>query len=310
MDTIVTRNLFTKKAEILRYLRDRAAESHSEIVRIHGEKDFKDRSAAINKAITLTTKNLKTIIFQRALSQGWIKDEILKNILIVTYCSYVVMIEFRNMVWPYENMDFSRRVGELWEPFCKLCFDYPVRTDVELYEPPLFSQVREQLQEEIRRYIHNLNLNSIEKAQLVSYYDKVWSLVTSGEIKLELDLHFTIGETKFNVDFKSGFQSNEKGNTNRLLLVASIYKNIISSNNECILFVRANEDDNNHYLQTLKKSGIWEVYCGTDTYLKIKEHSGFDLANWIENNISWNADFSQETNDHFHQNDLSKYLIW
>ena len=257
MDTIVTRNLYTQKAEILRYLRDRAAESHSEIVRIYGEKDFKDRSAAINKAITLTTKNLKTIIFQRALSQGWSKDEILKNILIVTYCSYVVMIEFRNMVWPYENMDFSRRVGELWEPFCKLCFDYPVRTDVELYEPPLFSQVREQLQEEIRQYIHNLNLSSIEKTQLISYYNKVWSLVTSGEIKLELDLHFTIGETKFNVDFKSGFQSNEKGNTNRLLLVASIYKNIILSDNECILFVRANEDDNNHYLQTLKKSGIF-----------------------------------------------------
>jgi hypothetical protein len=89
MDTIITRNLFTKKAEILRYLRDRAAESHSEIVRIYGEKDFKDRSAAINKAITLTTTNLKTIIFQRALSQGWSKDEILKNILIVTYCSYI-----------------------------------------------------------------------------------------------------------------------------------------------------------------------------------------------------------------------------
>ncbi|WP_373539394.1 hypothetical protein [Chamaesiphon sp.] len=298
------------KAEILNYLRDRAAESHGAIIRIHGEKDFKERGAAINKAISLTTTNLKTIIFQRALSQGWGKDEILKNVLIVTYCSYVVMIEFRNMVWPYEYMAFSRRVGELWEPFCKLCFDYPVRTDVELYEPPLFSQVREQLQDEILQYIHNLNLSSIETTQLISYYDKVWSLVTSGEIKLELDLHFRISETNFNVDFKSGFQSNEKGNTNRLLLVASIYKNIIGSNNECILFVRANEDDNNHYLQILKKSGIWGVYCGTDTYFKIKEYSGFDLANWIENNISWNTDLSQETNDHFHQNDLNKYLVW
>jgi len=306
----ITRKLYTQKAEILLYLRDRASESHGEIIRIYGEKDYKERSAAINKAVTLTTTNLKNIIFQRASTQGWRKDEVLKNILIVTYCSYVVMIEFRNMVWSYENMSFSRRIGELWEPFCKLCFDYPVRTDVELYEPPLFSEVKEQLQEEIRQYIFNLSLSEKEKQQLICYYDKVWSLVTSGEIKLELDLHFRIDQHNFNVDFKSGFQSNEKGNTNRLLLIASIYKNIIGENNDCLLFIRANEDDNNHYLQTLKNSGIWGVYCGIETYQKIHEYSGFDLASWIESNISWSEDLSQETQAHFQKNDLTKYLTW
>jgi hypothetical protein len=30
-----------------------------------------------------------------------------------------------------------------------------------------------------------------KKKNLKKYYDKVWSLVTSGEIQLELDLHFT-----------------------------------------------------------------------------------------------------------------------
>ena len=34
------------------------------------------------------------------------------------------------------------------------------------------------------------------------YYDKVWNLVTSGEIQLECDLHFTDGQTKYIVDFK------------------------------------------------------------------------------------------------------------
>jgi hypothetical protein len=135
-------------------------------------------------------------------------------------------------------------------------------------------------------------------------------LVTSGEIKLELDLHFRIGLGKFNVDFKSGFQSNEKGNTNRLLLVASIYKNIIGANNECMLFVRANEDDNNHHLQTLKKSGIWGVYCGNETYDKIHEYSGFNLAQWITENISWSEDLSQETHAYFEENGLTKYLTW
>ncbi len=307
---VITRNLHTQKAEILRYLRDRASEAYGEIVVVYGERDFKKRGTAINQAIAKTISNLKTIIVQRAASQNWNQEEKLKNILIVTYCSYVVMIEFRNMVWAYEYMAFSRRIGELWDPFCRLCFDYPVRSDIELYEPPLFSEVKEQLQNEIRIYIANLYLTQEEKSRLVSYYDKVWSLVTSGEIQLELDLHFRIGDINFNVDFKSGFQSNEKGNTNRLLLVASIYKNILSSNNECLLLVRANEDENNNYLQTLKNSGIWSVYCGAQAYEKIYQYSGFDLADWIQNNVSWITDFLPETHQYLEQNDLAKYLIW
>jgi hypothetical protein len=43
----------------------------------------------------------------------------------VTYTNYVVMIEARNDTWPYDYMTFSRRIGELWEPFAKLCFRYP-----------------------------------------------------------------------------------------------------------------------------------------------------------------------------------------
>ncbi len=266
MEMNINRNLYKQKNLILHYLRDRAEESYGEIIRVHGERNFKKRAGAINKAIINTTRNLKTIIMQRSLAQSWSKEITLNNMLMITYCSYVVMIEFRNKAWSYEYMAFSRRIGELWEPFCKICFDFPVRSDVELFEPPLFSDVKEQLQQEIRDYIKSLNLSDKEKDQLLDYYDKVWSLVTSGEIKLELDLHFKIDGSKYNVDFKSGFQSNEKGNTNRLLLVASVYKNIIGSNNECMLFVRAKEDENNHYLQTLKNSGIWDVYCGEEQY--------------------------------------------
>lgn len=306
----INRNLHQNKNEILRYLRDRAAESYGEIITIYGERNFKQRVGAINTAIVKTTQNLKTIIIQRSLSQSWSKEEILNNILMVTYCSYITMIEYRNKVWTYEYMAFSRRIGELWEPFCTNCFDFPVRDDVELFEPPLFFEVKEQLQQEIRQYIENLNLEDIEKAHLLEYYAKVWSLVTSGEIKLELDLHFRINDAKYNVDFKSGFQSNEKGNTNRLLLVASIYKNIIGGNNKCFLFVRADEDNNNHYLQTLKNSGIWDVYCGAETYEQINRYSGFDLASWIRNNIHWEEDLDKETQLYFQEHDLVKYLSW
>lgn len=306
----VNRNLYERKSEILAYLRDRAEESYGEVQKTFGNAEYKKRASAINKGIIATRENIRSIILQRAMSQHWDKEEVLKNILVVTYCSYVIMIEFRNRAWPYEYMAFARRIGELWEPFCKLCFDYPIKSDVELYEAPLFSEVKEQLHEEIRVYIAGLNISDEEKANLLGYYDKVWSLVTSGEIKLELDLHFKLGEEKFNVDFKSGFQSNEKGNTSRLLLVASIYKNIVGGGNNCKLFVRAAEDDNNHYLQTLKKSGIWDVYCGSETYERIHGYSGFNLASWIENNIDWSSDFDSETTQYLKDNDLEKYLTW
>ena len=78
------------------------------------------------------------------------------------------------------------------------------------------------------------------------------------------------------VDFKSGFSSNEKGNTNRLLLVATIYQSL-GANYRCCLFVRTSEVGNNSYFQTLKSSGIWEAYCGSESYTKIKEYSGFDV---------------------------------
>ena len=163
------------------------------------------------------------------------------------------MLEGRNSIWEYEYMAFSRRVGELWEPFCKLCFNFPLN-NLRLFIPPLFSEVKQNLTTEINTYIDGLGIDFQDKERLKKYYDKVWNLVTSGEIQLECDLHFTDGVIKYIVDFKSGFGSNEKGNTNRLLLVGSIYKNIETENFKCLIFVRSTE--NNHYLTTLQNSGV------------------------------------------------------
>jgi len=111
------------------------------------------------------------------------------------------------------------------------------------------------------------------------------------------------------VDFKSGFGSNEKGNTNRLLLVASIYKNL-EEDYKCLLLVRSEEDRNNNYFQTLKNSRIWEAYCGDEAYNKIKEYSGFNIKQWIVNNIDWGNDFSNHTMQYFQDNNLDQYLKW
>ena len=237
----IDKTLKNNKTELLSYFRDRASEFLTNIKQKYSETQSDKRARAINECLNETKNKLITTVLQQAEKENWTHQEKLECLLMITYCNIIVMIESRNSVRLYEYMDFSRRVGELWDPFCKLCFYYPVN-DVSLFVPPLFSEVKKKLTDEIVDYINKLNITPEEKEELRKYYDKVWSLVTSGEIQLELDLHFVSQGQKFVVDFKSGFGSNEKGNTNRLLLVASIYKNI-SESYECLLFVRAEENN-------------------------------------------------------------------
>ena len=177
------------------------------------------------------------------------------------------------------------------------------------FKPPLFSEVKEKLYKEIESFISKLSLDESDKKELLAYYGKIWGLASSGEIKLELDLHFINQGEKFNVDFKSGFSSNEKGNTNRLLLVASIYESLNASHT-CTMYVRSTEEKNNHYLQTLKKSGLWSVFCGEETYKQIAHHTGFDLLAWIKGNINWENDFDQKMYSYVKTNHLEQYLEW
>ena len=248
-----------------------------------------------------------SILLDVAKEESWTNMDLLECFLMITYTNDVVMLEARNSVWQYEYMSFSRRVGELWEPFCKLCFKYPLK-NIKLFVPPLFSEVKRNLTTEINSYIDGMEITTEEKSQLRRYYNKVWNLVTSGEIKLECDLHFTDGSQRYIVDFKSGFGSNEKGNTNRLLLVGSIYRNIETDDYQCLIFVRSTE--NNHYLTTLQNSGVWETSCGLDTYDKIRHYTGFDIHSWIANNIDWMNDFSDEMRNMIVSNNLQNYLIW
>ncbi len=300
------KSLGRNKKYLLDYFRDRGSEFLTEIRQTYGSTQYKEQASAINKALVAAKDNLINALLQKSEAEKWINQEKLECILMITYCNYIVMLEYRNEVWPYEYMTFSRRIGELWEPFCKLCFQFP-SNKIALFVPPLFSEVKTKLANEIRDYIDNLNITKKQKNQLIKYYDKVWGLVTSGEIKLELDLHFIFDKEKFVVDFKSGFGSNEKGNTNRLLLVASIFKNL-EENYRCLIFVRS--EDNNNYFQTLKNSGIWEAYSGNKAYKKMKEYSGYDIKKWIDNNIKWDQDFKRETMGFFRKHRLDQYLVW
>ena len=303
----INKELKLNKFGLLSYFRSRANEILSELALRYAPSDFKKKASALNRAIIQCKENLLAIVHECARAEQWSNQELLECILMITYTNDVVMLEARNSIWEYEYMAFSRRVGELWEPFCKLCFIYPL-TNIRLFVPPLFEEVKQNLTNEISDYIDGLQIKTREKARLMRYYYKVWGLVTSGDIQLECDLHFTDGTNKYIVDFKSGFGSNEKGNTNRLLLVGSIYQNIELDKYKCLIFVRSSE--NNHYLTTLQNSGVWNISCGVDTYEQICYYTGYDIHNWINENIDWMNDFIPQMRETIERNGLENYLIW
>jgi len=304
----INKSLYSQKNELLSFFRDQATKKLELVKKTHKKSGYKKMASKINKLVIQVKDDLLDKVLQKANEEKWNNKVILNCVLMITYTNYIVMIEMRNEVWPYEYMSFSRRIGELWEPFCKICFDYPI-TNISQFDPPTFSEVRNRLSINITSFIKKLKITDSQKSELKKYYDEVWALVTSGEIKLELDLHFELNRQKYVVDFKSGFGSNEKGNTNRLLLVATIYKNL-NEKYKCVILVRSDEDRNNNYFQTLKNSAVWEAYSGKEAYAKIKEYSGFDMHKWIEVNIDWEHDFKKETLEQLKKGSLEEYLIW
>lgn len=270
--------------------------------------DRNKKSDTINKSIKNLLGDLVEKIKQEAKNVKWTNEELLNEILLITYASYIVMLEYRNKVWPYEYMAFARRIGELWEPFCRLSFEYPVKT-LKLIEPPQFEVVQAGIKKVALDYISTLNVTQEERRLLTYYYSIPWGLVDSGGIKLGLDLHFEQNGIHYNCDFKSGFNSNEKGNTNRLLLVGSIYQSL-GKNEKMLLFVRQKEDQNNNYLQTLKNSRYWSCYCADSCYAEMARFTGFDLREWLNENVDWKNDISKEFRKHLEDNGLIRYLTW
>ena len=180
----INKNLRYNKAELLAYFRSRANEILSDLALQYSAADYKKKASALNKAIIQSRDNLLDILNEKARTEKWTNSETLECVLMITYTNDVVMLESRNSVWEYDYMAFSRRVGELWEPFCKLCFKYP-STRISAFVPPLFSEVKESLTSEITTYIDALRIKVEEKEQLKRYYDKVWNLVTSGNIYIK-----------------------------------------------------------------------------------------------------------------------------
>lgn len=282
------------KQDLLEFYREGIKSTISSALKL---KKVQDRSKLINS-------KMKSLLLEKL---EVIDDKNLDEILMSHYTNYIVMLESRNIVWPYEFMSFSRRIGELWEPFCKLPFEYSLN-HVKFYTPPTYDGFRNDLNNDLKQFISSLGLKDEQIIKLYQKIDRLFELSESGAINLKEDLHFEYEKIKYVVDYKSGFSSNEKGNTNRLLHVAKIYSMI--GGHECLVFVRQREEENNHYLQTLKNSGLWKVYCSTDAYNKIFEITGVNLREWMDSNMDWKSDISSEFREYLEQQELIQYLTW
>lgn len=299
-------NMRRSKREYICILREQSENIFSDLSK--SKLSLPKKASEMNKQLNNFRKSEVSKIIKYAKVDNWSTEILLNELLLLTYSSYIVMLESRNDIWLYDYMTFSRRIGELWEPFCKLPFTYSIKK-LNLITPPAFSCIQNSMQSDMNNFIDNLNLDIKIKYELKQKYEIPWTMVDSGGINLKLDLHFEQNGNHYNCDFKSGFNSNEKGNTNRLLLVGSIFKYIGENENQ-IIFVRQKENENNHYLQTLKKSKYWNVYCADECYEVIKKYTDFDLRNWLTTNADWKNDISEGFRKHLEENNLLKYLTW
>ncbi|OQQ83006.1 hypothetical protein [Ligilactobacillus salivarius] len=283
--------------------------SEKNFVKTTEKKEYKDQTRNINKLVSsIRSKFESNVLGNKEFNNKQIVDELLK----IYYTSYIMMLEYRNKFWPYDNMAFSRRIGEFWEPLCKIPFYHSLKK-LQIFEPKTFSEIEIKHKEKMKFLISNLISNVEEGNKVFNLYDEVWNYINSESIQLALDLHFIQDNIYYNIDYKSGFSSNEKGNTNRLLMVAGIdesLKDLFNEKHKNILLVRQKEYENNHYLIRLKDSSKWEVFCGDDAYEKIKHFTGFDLKEWISSNVNWESDLSRDFYEYLHDKDLLRYLEW
>ncbi|WP_370559215.1 hypothetical protein NMD70_03595 [Edwardsiella tarda] len=254
------------------------------------------KSTLINQAVESVRNDLANIL---AIQYSHLDRS--KLFMLLQYCYSVMSFEYRNVVWPYEYMAFSRRNGELWERFCKAAWDNSQLLNLYRIPAPSFHEVRNSFRDRIINYTQG---NQYQH-HIVNDVDSVFELV--GEINMIEDEMFNLNGRNHIIDFKSGFGSNEKGNTLRLIAVGRAYKHW-DPNVNLLFLVRQNE--NNNYLETIRRSNLWEVHCGDAAYRKIDELTNAGICEIRREAIDFRNDLSPNFWNYLVNNNLSHYLDW
>jgi len=173
---------------------------------------------------------------------------------------------------------------------------------VERIKSPKFVDVIKEIEKTLIGYVSS---EYFDKAQKI--IDDMGDLI--GEINMVEDEMFKVGDIPHIIDFKSGFGSNEKGNMLRLRTVGKAYR---LWNPQTVLLFLVRQDQNNNYLEVIKRDNMWEVHCGGNAYKKIEDITGAPMNDIRENVIDFENDLSKKfwTDLSGNLSDLSGYLKW
>ena len=221
--------------------------------------------------------------------------------MVVEYCRTVVALECRHHVWPYNAIDFARRVGERWERFCAAAWagaDAAVITRLDL---PAFPDIRADLR---RRIAERVPEPEARRAVLVDV-DRL--LRIGGEPNIRADLSFRLRGRAHVIDFKSGFGSNEHGNKERIVAIGNALQ-IWDPAIRLLLLVR--QERNNHYLRAIAQGGVWEVVCGDAAYDTIAGITGADVAEVRRGAVDFGADLAPTLHRHLRDIGAADCLAW
>lgn len=282
------------KQEIFQYFHQNLQGLVSELQQ--GNMSRGNKSKRINEEIEALRVTYTPILFENHPDL-----DVSKLYMLLQYCFTVISFEYRHMVWPYEYMAFSRRNGELWERFCKAAWDNSQLPNLRRIEAPAFSDIRQSYLESVLNHIESPEIQDLVSQEI----DNIFELV--GAINMNQDEMFISNDVNHIIDFKSGFGSNEKGNTDRVISVGKAYKQWDSY---IILLFLVRQNENNNYLEKIRRSNLWEIHCGTDAYEKIDELTGAGITEIREQAINFEQDLSPNFWRFLVTNNLSVYLEW
>ncbi|MDB9870145.1 hypothetical protein OAD33_03655 [Alphaproteobacteria bacterium] len=226
----------------------------------------------------------------------------LEDFLMNYYCYVISMIESRQTIIEYNDIEFSRRIGEVWEGLCQLIITNPNST-LKKVNPLDTSNFYNEIKKKIIEFSSQEKINESN-----TFHNFLVELL--GDINLKLDFNGCDNSGKLiGIDFKSGFGSNEKGNTQRILQVGKIYK-FLTENIELSIIVRQN--DNNNYYDKIKNSGVWNAIKGNSSYDYLSDISGCNAINFLKNEFNFTLDFKKDIYDSIGNSVESrdKYLTW
>jgi hypothetical protein len=283
------------KAEILAAFDDR---SNAELRSIRASAGTHQAKA---KAVNAVVNQIYSDLYQQFEGEPVAQDR-QDSLIILNYCYAVKALDYRNSVWQYEYMALSRRVGELWERFCKAAWDSPTRENVARIDAPEFSDVIQAIHDRMLSNTKHEARQTVE-ADMGAIRDLI------GTINMAEDEMFSVNDVPHIIDFKSGFGSNEKGNMLRLRAVGKAYK---LWNPETKLLFLVRQTQNNNYLEVIRKEALWDVRCGIEAYNTIDELTGARFSTIRQDCVDFDADLSDAFLEGLdgQLSNLKNYFVW